>query len=215
LEPPVPTFTSPRKVSRSPSLPMDMDMDVSSPIYPAEDESKPNPTSGISPPRYVLDSPVDQVLPLPEPVKPTSISPPTTAAKLPPSERPKYVQPSRVKILADVVDPEAAIRLAKKAAKLEKAQHAHPSLPQKPTQNHSTHEPQGRPPVTAPTQPRGFEPPPPTGPSHGPGIGIRQSGPMADQKEMYKSNRPQPLSLPPWEKRKHPMDPRGGISPLT
>jgi hypothetical protein len=204
MEEPVPTFLSPRKVSRSPSLPMDIS---SSPIIPAEELPNPEPDQAISPPRYILDSPVKQTRPLPvDPPKPPS----PIRIKMPISERPKYVQPSRIQYLSDIVDPEAAARQAKKAAKIPPPPppHAHPSLPDRPPPAiHPSRLPLvgsgSRTPLQAPVQPRGFGATP-SGPS---GYGSRQSGPLADQKDSYRSK-------PPWEKRKHSADPLGGQSPM-
>jgi hypothetical protein len=204
MEEPVPTFLSPRKVSRSPSLPMDIS---SSPIIPAEELPNPEPDQAISPPRYILDSPVKQTQPLPvDPPKPPS----PIRIKMPISERPKYVQPSRIQYLSDIVDPEAAARQAKKAAKIPPPPppHAHPSLPDRPPPAiHPSRLPLvgsgSRTPLQAPVQPGGFGATP-SGPS---GYGSRQSGPLADQKDSYRSK-------PPWEKRKHSADPLGGQSPM-
>jgi hypothetical protein len=204
MDEPVTTFLSPSKVSRSPSLPMDIS---SSPIIPAEELPSPKPDQAISPPRYILNSPVKQTLPLqvdqPKPPSPIRI-------KMPISERPKYVQPSRIQYLSDIVDPEAAARQAKKAAKNlpPPPPHAHPSLPDRPPSAiHPSRLPLvdtgSRTPMHAPVQPRGFGATP-SGPS---GYGSRQSGPLADQKDSYQSK-------PPWEKRKHSADPLGGQSPM-
>jgi hypothetical protein len=204
MDEPEPTFLSPRKVSRSPSLPMDIS---SSPIIPAEELPNPEPDQAISPPRYILNSPVKQTPPLPiDPPKPPS----PIRIKMPISERPKYVQPSRIQYLSDIVDPEAAARQAKKAAKIPPPPppHAHPSLPDRPPPAiHPSRLPLvgsgSRTPLQAPVQPRGFGATP-SGPS---GYGSRQSGPLADQKDSYRSK-------PPWEKRKHSADPLGGQSPM-
>jgi hypothetical protein len=206
MEEPVPTFLSQRKVSRSPSLPMDIS---SSPIIPAEELPNPEPDQAISPPRYILNSPVKQTNPLPvdHPKPPSPIR-----IKMPISERPKYVQPSRIQFLSDIVDPEAAARQAKKAAKNPlpppPPPHAHPSLPDRPPPAiHPSRLPLvgsgSRTPLQAPVQPRGFGTTP-SGPS---GYGARQSGPLADQKDSYRSK-------PPWEKRKHSADPLDGQSPM-
>lgn len=211
MEEPVPTFLSPRKISRSPSLPMDIS---SSPIIPAEELPNPEPDQGISPPRYILNSPVKQSNPLP--VKPPS----PIKIKMPISERPKYVQPSRIQFLSDIVDPEAAARQAKKAGKNlpppppslpppPPPPHAHPTLPDRPRPPaiHPSRLPLvdtgSRKPIHAPVQPRGFGATP-SGPS---GYGPRQSGPLADQKDSYRSK-------PPWEKRKDSADPLGGQSSM-
>jgi hypothetical protein len=206
MEEPSATFFSPRKVSRSPSLPMDIS---SSPIIPAEQASIPD--QAISPPRYVLNSPVKEAQPLP-PSRPRPPSP--ISIKIPPSQRPKYVQPSRIQMLSDIVDPEAAARLAKKAAKNPPPPppHAHPSLPDRPIplsapihpSRLALHEPAVRAPISAPVQPRGFGIPP-TGPS---GYGPRQSAPLADQIDSFKSVKP------PWDRRKKTSDPSDGQSPM-
>ena len=211
MEEPVPTFLSPRKISRSPSLPMDIS---SSPIIPADELPIPEPDQGISPPRYILDSPVKHPNPLP--VKPPS----PVKIKMPISERPKYVQPSRIQFLSDIVDPEAAARQAKKAGKSlpppppslpppPPPPHAHSTLPDRPRPLaiHPSRLPLvdtgSRKPIQAPVQPRGFGATP-SGPS---GYGSRQSGPLADQKDSYRSK-------PPWEKRKDSADPLGGQSSM-
>lgn len=201
MEEPVPTFSSPRKVSRSPSVPMDTS---SSPLVPAEDTSQID--QAISPPRYVL-SPVKA----PEPVPAAPVKPPSPIRiKVPLSERPKYVQPSRIQFLNDIVDPEAAALLAKKAAKNPPPPpHAHPSLPDRPPAPTSAPIHPSRLPLMEgsrpPVQPRSFGAPAPAGPS---GYAPRQAGPLADQKESFKTIKP------PWEKRKQNTDLPGGQSPM-
>lgn len=117
-------------------------------------------------------------------------------------------------MLSDIVDPEAAARLAKKAAKNPPPPppHAHPALPDRPPgpippihpSRLSLVEGGGRTPMHTPVQPRGFG----TAPSGPSGYGSRQVGPLADQKESYKSVKA------PWEKRKPSADPYGGQSPM-
>ena len=210
MEEPVPTFTSPRNVSRSPSLDMDIS---SSPIIPAEDAPQPDQATS---PRYLLSPdkppgslPVTQTKP-PSPVR----------IKVPISERPKYVQPSRIQFLSDIVDPEAASRAAKKAAKNPPPPppppHAHPSLPDRPITSAAASAPihpsrlalheGSRAAISAPVQPpRGPASSSSSGPS---GYGPRQTGPLADQKSSYKSVKP------PWEKRNPTAKPSAGQSPL-
>lgn len=208
IEPPAPTFTSPRQVSRSPSEPMEIDAEDTSPIVPAVQlplTESGNLGLGISPPRYVDE------LPAKEPTSPTAKAAPVKPF-IPPSERPKYIQPSRIQYIADVVDPEAEAMRSKMAAR-KGASHA--ALPNRPTAQPSTSTTSHvRPPLPmlAPTQPKAFGAAPPTGPS-GAGYASRGTGPLADQKEAYMGVKP------PWQARKQARGPGGsgygGVSPAN
>jgi len=171
---------------------------------------------GISPPRYVHDLPSKGPTP---PTRPVQLpkSPPAKNV-IPIAERPKYVQPSRAQLIADVVDPEAEARRFKQAAKKASAYQPPPTgLPSRPPARDPASAPQTRPPMAAPpTQPRGFGNPPPSGPS-GSGYASRGGGPLADQKELA------PLALShraPWQVRKQGSGSGsagfgGGISPAN
>jgi hypothetical protein len=220
IEPPAPTFTSPRQVSVSPSEPMELD-DNEEPLRIVEEASKAPATGddqglGISPPRYVHDLPPKDPSPPIRPVQLPKSPPPKTIVPI--AERPKYVQPSRVQLIADVVDPEAEARRFKQAAKKASAYQPPPTgLPSRLPARDPALVPQARPPMAAPpTQPRGFGNSPPSGPS-GSGYASRGGGPLADQKELA------PLALShraPWQARKQGSGSGaagfgGGVSPAN